>query len=171
MKLLLLLTGFFLTTVSLNLYSVPVFAAAPYAQSSISVSFDTASKKSYSITSGSDNWPVTWADDDAQYTNFGDGGGFGDSAKYSQGVAKISGGADNFTGQNLWTGNGKSYGIISVGGILYMWVCGNASDNSAYSFQKLYKSTTHGTQWAQASWQFDQSNGGNFFLATASGQR
>ena len=28
---------------------------------------------------GSDNWPITWADDNNQYTSWGDGGGFGGS--------------------------------------------------------------------------------------------
>ncbi|MBU1090215.1 hypothetical protein KKF38_05525, partial [Patescibacteria group bacterium] len=42
--------------------------------------------------SGSDNWPITWADDDNQYTAWGDGWGFRESGdKKSLGVSKVSG--------------------------------------------------------------------------------
>ena len=43
---------------------------------------------------GSDNWPITWADDDNQYTAYGDGWGFEPKTekKLSLGIAKIIGG-------------------------------------------------------------------------------
>jgi len=43
--------------------------------------------------SGSDNWPITWADDDNQYTAYGDGWGFEPKTKekLSLGIAKITG--------------------------------------------------------------------------------
>ena len=46
------------------------------------------------LASGSDNWPVTWADDDKQYLVWGDGGGFGGTnsiGRSSIGVARIEG--------------------------------------------------------------------------------
>src|SRR5688572_16126470 len=48
---------------------------------------------------GSDNWPITWAGDDHQYTAWGDGGGFGGSnsdRRVSLGVARIEGTWDNY---------------------------------------------------------------------------
>lgn len=75
---------------------------------------------------GSDNWAMTWASDDNLYACWGDGNGFGKSDA-GLGVARIEGFPENFRGFNVWgvprgyTG-GKSYGILSVGGILYMWV-------------------------------------------------
>jgi hypothetical protein len=79
---------------------------------------------------GSDNWPITWADDGHQYTSFGDGGGFGGTnqdGRVSLGVARIEGGSSNYKGINIWGGRdalnpaefeGKSYGIISIDGVL-----------------------------------------------------
>ena len=51
----------------------------PYARSEaiIGIEFDFASHRR--LASGSDNWPMTWADDGHQYTAWGDGGGFGGS--------------------------------------------------------------------------------------------
>src|SRR5262245_35046215 len=45
-----------------------------------------------------DNWPVTWADDDAIYTTWGDGTGFPSKTekKLSCGFARVSGAADDF---------------------------------------------------------------------------
>ncbi|MBI2024268.1 LamG domain-containing protein, partial [Candidatus Giovannonibacteria bacterium] len=105
---------------------VTTATGAPYPASTAitGINFNWATHKRLAI--GSDNWPITWADDDNQYTSWGDGGGFG-GADAGLGVARISGTASNYTGTNLWsvprgTAGGKSYGIISIGGILYMWV-------------------------------------------------
>jgi CubicO group peptidase (beta-lactamase class C family) len=48
---------------------------------------------------GSDNWPLTWADDDALYSAFGDGNGFDPFTpeKLSLGLARIEGGPTAFT--------------------------------------------------------------------------
>ena len=86
------------------------------------------------LASGSDNWPVTWADDDHQYVVWGDGGGFGGTngiGRSSIGVARIEGNWHDLKPINLWGGyntknahqtTGKSYGIVCIDGILYMWV-------------------------------------------------
>ena len=81
----------------------------------------------------SDNWPLTWGDDDAQYTSYGDGFGFDPHVekKLGMGFARITGGPDDYLGVNLRsdgerTGGGvtspKASGILMVDGILYMWV-------------------------------------------------
>jgi CubicO group peptidase (beta-lactamase class C family) len=87
----------------------------------------------------SDNWPLTWGVDDAQYTSYGDGYGFEPyvEKKLGMGFARITGAATNFRGVNLRsdgerTGNGakspKASGILMVDGVLYLWVrnVGNA---------------------------------------------
>lgn len=108
---------------------------------------------------GSDNWAITWADDDHQYTTWGDGGGFGgsdDSGRVSLGFARVEGPKNSYQGINVWGGynaenppqfTGKSYGIISIDGEMWMWRCGDASGPSAYDFQELYKSTDHSATW------------------------
>jgi CubicO group peptidase (beta-lactamase class C family) len=107
---------------------------------------------------GSDNWPITWADDDNLYTAYGDGWGFEKnkaSKKLSLGVAKITGPVENFTGINIpsstaeQTGDGsagkKASGMIMIEGTLYMWVrnAGNA---------QLAWSADHGKNWKWSKW-------------------
>lgn len=87
----------------------------------------------------SDNWPLTWGDDDAQYTSYGDGFGFEPHVekKLGMGFARITGGPGDYRGTNLRsdgerTGNGtnsaKASGILMVDGVLYLWArnVGNA---------------------------------------------
>ena len=82
----------------------------------------------------SDNWPITWADDDCVYTAYGDGRGFKPYTEelLSLGVAKVCGYPPDVTGVNLRTSSGelsgfgaevgKASGMLCVGGVLYMWV-------------------------------------------------
>ena len=81
----------------------------------------------------SDNWPLTWGDDGAQYTSYGDGFGFEPHVerKLGMGFARILGGPDDYRGTNLRSdgervGNGpqsaKASGILMVDGVLYLWV-------------------------------------------------
>src|SRR5579872_3581132 len=76
----------------------------------------------------SDNWPITWGDDDAQYTSYGDGYGFEPllEKKLGMGFARVMGGADDYRGLNLRsdaerTGGGakspKASGILMVNGV------------------------------------------------------
>jgi CubicO group peptidase (beta-lactamase class C family) len=87
----------------------------------------------------SDNWPITWGDDDAQYTSYGDGWGFDPRVerKLGMGFARILGPPDGFRGVNLRSGgerlgdgakSPKASGIVMVDGALYLWVrnVGNA---------------------------------------------
>ncbi len=49
-----------------------------------------------------DNWPITWADDDAQYTVYCDGKGFGGgSGDGSMSLARITGSPPNIQGENI----------------------------------------------------------------------
>lgn len=148
----------------------------PYPQSTIitGVSFDWSTHVRYA--QDSDNWPITWADDDNQYTTWGDGGGFGDGKRkdrVSLGIARIEGPADAYRGYNVWGGvdaesaaqfTGKSYGIISIDHTLYIWRSGAGSNTTAYDFQRLYKSSDHGKSWIAADWQFTRADG--FFVPT-----
>jgi hypothetical protein len=111
-----------------------------------------------------DNWPLTWADDDALYTTWGDGTGFPPKVekKLSMGFARVTGSPDNFTGQNIRSpaeqfGEGrkgkKGWGILSVGGALYLWL-GHADNNGAC--MQLAWSKDRARNWTFADWRFDE---------------
>ena len=64
----------------------------------------------------SDNWAITWSDDDHQYTVWGDGGGFGgDNTKgrVSMGVARIEGTQEDYRAFNLNGGVSPESGVSS----------------------------------------------------------
>ncbi len=118
---------------------------------------------------GSDNWAITWADDGHQYAVWGDGGGFGGSnsrGRVSLGVARVEGPAGKHKGVNVYGGvggrkpgfGGKSYGIVCVKGVLYMWV-GPGSGVASFKEARLHKSTDHGASWTRADWAFTQADG------------
>ena len=143
----------------------PATPPPPYPPSGYikNINFDWSSHKR--LAPGSDNWPVTWADDGHQYTSWGDGGGFGGTnadGRVSLGVARIEGDSESYKGVNVWGGkntdsknlvDGKSYGIISIDGILYQWVS-PGSGEEGYQESRLYYSTNRGTSWLPASWAF-----------------
>jgi len=118
---------------------------------------------------GSDNWPLTWADDDRLYAAYGDGRGFEPfvERKLSLGLAVISGGPTDFRGVNLRsptaerTGDGprgpKASGMLMVDGVLYMLV--RNTGNS-----QLVWSADHGRTWTWCSWKFTTSFGCPTFL-------
>lgn len=124
------------------------------------VSFDFSSL--VERAEGSDNWAVTWADDGAQYTTWGDGGGFGGSdqeGRVSMGVARIEGEPEEFTTRNVWGGKdaqaeatftGKSYGILALGTDLWLWRTGTASTVSAFDRQDLFVSSDNGLTFEAA---------------------
>jgi hypothetical protein len=105
------------------------------------------------ITSGagSDQWPVTWADDDHLYLCWGDGGGFGGS-RVSMGVARIDGIPPSWNGINVWGGGnalssqpailGKAR-ISCVDNIIYLWAVKQGSWDST----RIVKSSDHGLNW------------------------
>jgi len=143
-------------------------AAAPYSKSDsiTGVEFKWDTHKRYA--SGSDNWPITWADDGNQYASWGDGGGFGGSnsdGRVSLGFARIEGDKGSYKGKNVWGGkggenaaqfDGKSYGIVSIAGVLYMWR-GPGSGTDSYQDARIYKSTNHAASWSGADWTFTKS--------------
>jgi len=142
----------------------------PYAPSSVvkGITFDWSSHDR--CAPGSDNWPVTWAKDDHQYTSWGDGGGFGgdDSlGRVSLGIARVEGDWDDYRGHNVWGGHeapnealfdGKSYGILFIDGFLYMWRS-PGSDNVSYQSARLYRSADYGASWRAANWEFVMTDG------------
>jgi len=114
---------------------------------------------------GSDNWPLTWGDDDALYTAYGDGWGFEPkvSHKLSLGLAVIRGGAEAFQGENIrsdtgeQTGDGrrgiKASGLLMVDGVLYM-LARNADHQGGQC--RLAWSEDRGRTWEWASWVFEE---------------
>lgn len=123
-------------------------------------SADTITRKA----SGSDNWPVTWGNDDNMYTAYGDGFGFQPRvpSKLSMGFAKVEGTAETFNGINIRSvneqygdgrGGKKSSGILMVDSVLYMWVR-NADNNGNES--ELWYSNNHGEDWTDVGWNFSE---------------
>ncbi len=118
---------------------------------------------------GSDNWPITWADDDALYTAYGDGNGFEPfvPSKLSLGLARVTGGPADFRGENLRSATGeargdgrsgrKASGLLMVDGILYLLA--RNLDNA-----QLAWSRDHGATWTWADWKFTRSFGCPTFL-------
>ena len=119
---------------------------------------------------GSDNWQLTWADDGHQYAPWGDGGGFGGTnsdGRVSLGVARVEGSWKSYRGFNVWGGKnaknpatvqGKSWGIVCVGGVLYMWVSPKSSLKDMRTEARLYRSTDHAATWQPADWRFVRSD-------------
>lgn len=116
---------------------------------------------------GSDNWPITWADDDNLYTAYGDGWGFEPKTenKLSMGFAKVSGTAIDFKGTNIRSpdeqskaggGRGlKPSGMLFVDNILYMWVRNAVPISDRRGEQcRLAWSTDYAKNWTWADWTF-----------------
>jgi CubicO group peptidase (beta-lactamase class C family) len=118
---------------------------------------------------GSDNWPLTWADDDNLYTAYGDGWGFEPKVeqKLSMGLAKILGSPRDFQGINVPSSSGeqlgqgaagrKASGMLFLNGRLYMWVRNAGNSQLAWS-------DDYGTTWAWSDWKFKTSFGYPIFL-------
>jgi CubicO group peptidase (beta-lactamase class C family) len=148
----------------------PSGAAAPYPPSTLVRSLTWAPKESIVRKApGSDNWPLTWADDGHLYTAYGDGTGFEPPTrkKLSLGFARIEGDAVGFTGTNLpaptleQLGDGRSgkkaSGILMVEGVLYLWARNAGNSQLAWS-------RDHGKTWTWSDWKFSQSFGCPTFL-------
>jgi len=119
--------------------------------------------------SGSDNWPITRADDDTQYTAYGDGWGFEPKTneKLSLGIAKITGFPPDFKGTNIRTETGermgqgakgaKASGMLMLDGVLYMLVRNTGNSQLAWSADQ-------GESWTWCGWKFTESFGAPTFL-------
>jgi hypothetical protein len=122
---------------------------------------------------GSDNWPITWADDNNMYTAYGDGRGFEPHTdkKLSLGLAKIVGDPNGFKGINIQSESGeqigqgekgkKASGMLMVDGTLYMLV---RNANHAGEESQLAWSDDHGKTWSYGKWLFTKSFGSPTFL-------
>jgi hypothetical protein len=134
----------------------------PYPPSPVIVGIEWDFKSHRRLAAGSDNWPVTWADDGHLYTSWGDGEGFpaGVTGKVELGFARIEGDYPDFSAADLWGGRGKPdrpndfagkcYGLLCVGGVLYGWV--RQPERSRWdgeSHAVLIKSTDHGRTWSR----------------------
>jgi len=118
---------------------------------------------------GSDNWPLTWGEDDNLYAAYGDGNGFEPFTpeKLSMGFAKIGGAPNNFSGVNIRTATGetkgdgeagkKASGMLMVDGALYLWARNAGNSQLAWS-------TDHGRTWTWSDWKFTTSFGSPTFL-------
>lgn len=110
---------------------------------------------------GSDNWPITWADDGHQYTAYGDGYGFEPytESKLGLGFARIEGGPDDFRGVNIRSASGentgmgpngkKGSGMVMVDGVIYLWV--RNAGNSQLAWSGDYCRT-----WTWCDWKFER---------------
>lgn len=149
-----------------EIYSNGFGYAQPYADSSHITGITFDSESIVNLAPGSDNWPVTWADDGHQYVSWGDGGGFDGtdtSGRVSMGIGRVEGTKDSYTGYNVNGGynpentgtwqvsgdEGKSHGIISIDGTMYLFRDGNGSDENGYNENVLYKSTNRGATWTE----------------------
>ena len=121
------------------------------------------------LAPGSDNWPLTWTDDDALYTAYGDGRGFEPFVpnKLSMGLAKILGTPPTIRGINMRapsaesTGDGasghKASGIVMVDGTLYLLVRNVENSRLAWSDDR-------GANWTWADWRFTETFGAPAFV-------
>ncbi|HEY7155416.1 MAG TPA: serine hydrolase [Gemmataceae bacterium] len=145
-------------------------SSAPYPPSKVITAIEWAPKTSIvRRAKGSDNWPLTWGDDDLLYTAYGDGNGFEPfvEKKLSLGLATISGGPGDFQGTNLRSSGVEAYGdgekgekasgLLMVDGVLALWV--RNTGNS-----RLKWSSDRGKTWTAADWKWTASFGAPTFL-------
>jgi CubicO group peptidase (beta-lactamase class C family) len=145
-------------------------ATAPYPASSVIATLEWAPRETIKRDAkGCDNWPLTWADDDHLYGAYGDANGFPPflNRKLSCGLARISGGPEDFSGVNIRSddfeepGDGpkgrKASGLLMVDGTLYVWL--RNAGNSILGW-----SADHGRTWAYADWKFTTGFGAPTFL-------
>jgi CubicO group peptidase (beta-lactamase class C family) len=150
--------------------AVQKHAAAPVPPSPVIKQVRWAAKETIvRKAKGSDNWPVTWGDDDALYTAYGDGNGFEPfvKEKLSLGLARVTGVPPDFQGVNLRApsiearGDGqrgrKASGLLMVEGVLYLWARNAGNSQLAWSADR-------GATWTWADWRFTRSFGCPTFL-------
>lgn len=160
-------------------------AASPYPPSPVvaDISLDWSTHRREAL--GSDNFQLTWADNNQLYGAWGDGGGIGSErgeGRDGLGFVRVEGEWNNYQGFNVWGGKdpenppqfpGKSWGTISVGGVLYSWIVPDNPDTSGYAhpyryskdkaiawprdhyrYIRLARSTDHAATWEEASWRW-----------------
>ncbi len=160
----------FLEAIALSVQDRDRWPGAPCPPSDAVTEIEWAPKNTIArAADGSDNWPITWADDGHLYAAYGDGWGFEPKVekKLSLGLARIAGGPEDFKGLNIRSKTGerlgqgaagaKASGMLCVDGVLYMLV--RNTDNS-----QLAWSTDHGKTWQWSDWKFETSFGAPTFL-------
>ncbi len=143
---------------------------APYPPSSVISGIEWAPKETIiRQAKGSDNWPLTWADDDAMYSAYGDGNGFEPflPEKLSLGFIKVTGTPENFIGENIRSSTGeqrgnnlrgkKSSGMLMVNNVLYMLARNAGNSQIAWSADDA-------KTWTWNDWRFTESFGCPSFL-------
>lgn len=123
-----------------------VSTPAPYPQSPVFSGIQFAPESQIRRAArGSDNFPITWMDDDSQLTAYGDGWGFEPliKTKLSLGYSRLTGGPGNYTAENVRSESGersgdgprglKASGLLMAGGTLYMWVRNASNSQLAWS--------------------------------------
>jgi hypothetical protein len=138
-------------------------AAAPYPPSEVISGISWAPpERILRSAKGSDNFPLTWADDGHLYTTWGDGNGFAGLPRRSMGFARVEGFPPDHRGVDIRSpqetlGNGrkgkKGWGILSVDGVLYLWM-GHADQRGGQA--QLAWSRNHGRDWEFADWKFSE---------------
>jgi len=158
--------AFALLVLALIIAPFLAYAQIPYPQSRVITKITWAAPSTIvRQATGSDNWPMTWADDNNLYTAYGDGWGFEPKVakKLSLGFAKVVGTAADFSGINIRSlsseqeGGGKSgkkaSGMLMLDGVLYMWVR-NANE---YGEQcQLAWSADYAKTWTWSNWKFKE---------------
>ena len=160
----------FLGPIAASAVAASPAAGAPYPPSQVIVGIDWAPASTIVRRArGGDNWPLTWGDDDAQYTCFGDARGFEPflPRKLSMGPARVIGPADAFHGENILAptleqigegGKGrKASGILMVDGVLHLWT-------RNVGRPRLARSADHGRTWTWAPWGLEAGFGCPTFL-------
>jgi CubicO group peptidase (beta-lactamase class C family) len=143
---------------------------APYPPSLVIKEIEWAEEKTIGrYTRGSDNWPITWGDDDALYAAYGDGFGFEPRLpeRLSLGFARVKGSPTRIAGQNTRSSSGeqkgdgpqgrKASGLLMIDGTLFMWVRNAGNSQLAWS-------TDHAKTWTWSDWKFTESFGCPTFL-------
>jgi len=160
----------FIEPIALSVKTKSSRGAAPYPASPIKKGVEWADAGTIiRKAKGSDNWPITWADDDNLYTAYGDGWGFEPKTKekLSLGIVQVAGSPPDFRGINIRTESGertgqgdqgaKASGMLYVDGVLYMLVRNVGNSQIAWS-------RDHGKTWKWCEWKFTVSFGYPTFL-------
>lgn len=141
----------------------PTPRKAPYPPSKVIAGITWAPKESIiRLANGSDNFPLTWADDGHLYTTWGDGNGFSNVPRRSMGYARIEGTPPRVNGVDIRSeqetlGDGrkgkKGWGLLCVDDVLYLWM-GHADGRGGQA--QLAWSRDHAKTWEQAQWRFSE---------------
>ena len=128
--------------------------SSPYPPSALieGMSFDFSSQVqagSFPDNSGSDQWPMTWADDGHIYGVWGDGVGWNEtSMRYSLGVSRIQATPPGLFGVDVWGANDRNRKPLAIVGdahhTIYLF---HNTDVDNWSGSYGGKSTDNGQTW------------------------